>query len=159
MDAHPYHFCPPCRFSPLWPISKISPSSLCSISIIGALQHSMIPAQVQCWGCDKVFTPCGLSQHTSKSQNIRCCHINHSPLDNLDTPSILCMVSRSASPLNHIPEVIGNDQPGNEYHPTINQDLDNVPKLGEASSNSTSFMTQGGDIFLLCIEIWQVLYS
>ena len=53
-------------------------------------------------------------------------------------------------------EVISDDQPSNESRPTINQEFEDVPEFREVLS-SASFMTrvpgQGGDIFLLCIEI------
>ena len=152
----PILFCPiPLADFRVKPISFPPPPSLCSVSIL-VPYNSMIPAQVRCQGCDKAFTPRGLSQHVSKTQNERCRHINNLPLNNLSSPSILYTVSRSPSPPNCMLEVISDDQPSNESRPTINQEFEDVPEFGEVSS-SASFMTrvpsQGGDIFLLCIEI------
>jgi len=31
-----------------------------------------LPAQVRCPGCERDFTPCGLSQHVSRTQDLRC---------------------------------------------------------------------------------------
>ena len=44
----------------------------------------MNTAQVSCPGCKRVFNPCGLSQHLSKTQHVHC-HVAHAALQ---TPSI-----------------------------------------------------------------------
>ena len=38
------------------------------------LCNSPMAAQVQCYGCNRVFSPRGLSQHITRSQDIRCRH-------------------------------------------------------------------------------------
>jgi hypothetical protein len=62
------------------------------------------------------------------------------------SPSLICML-----------DTIGDAQPGHKYDSTTNDGLDNVPDLGEVSSDGVSFMTHvhgpGGDIFPPCIEI------
>ncbi len=141
-DAHPSFFVPLADFHPCLGTHLIFfPSSLHPISIIGTLQHSMIPAQVQCQGCDKAFTPHGLSQHMSKTQNLCCRHINRPPLDHFHTPSIPHMVSRSSPSPNRMPDAISDVQPGDKYHGASNDGLDDVPKLGEVSSDGASFTT------------------
>ena len=132
------------------------PAHLCAPSLLLVLQHTMLSAQVRCRGCDKAFTPHGLSHHASKTQNARCRPISNPPLDNWGSPSILCAASRSASPPNYMPEVISDDQPGNESRLTTNQESEDVPELGEVSSSgatSTTCVPNSGDIFSLCIEI------
>jgi len=155
-DAHPFCFVPShLQIFALNLFLSHPPPSLHSVSIL-VPYNSMIPVQVRCQGCDKAFTPRGLSQHVSKMQNERCRRINNLPLNNLSSPSILYTASRSPSPPNCMLEVISDDQPSNESRPTINQEFEDVPEFGEVSS-SAYFMTrvpgQGGDIFLLCIEI------
>ena len=34
--------------------------------------NAMLPAQVWCPGCESDFTPCGLSQHVSRTQDLQC---------------------------------------------------------------------------------------
>src|SRR5216683_2111287 len=75
-DAHPSLFFPLANFLVLMCLTCLPPTFFHTISIIGHLQHTMIPVQVRCQGCNKLFAPCGLSQHTSKSQNMHCRTIN-----------------------------------------------------------------------------------
>jgi hypothetical protein len=117
----------------------------------------MIPAQVQCRGCDKAFTPRGLSQHVSKTQNMRCRHVNNPPRACLDTPSISRTASQSSPSPNRTPEAISDDWPGDKYYHATSDGLGDGPDLGEDSSSGASFMTfvpnQGGDTFHPSIEI------
>ena len=113
------------------------PSSWDPISFISALQPAMIPAQVRCRGCDKVFMPCGLSQHTSKTQNMHCRHLNNPPWAHFGTDSIPRVVSPYSPSPNHMAEAISNNCYGDKYSDC----LDDGPNLGEDLSSGASFMT------------------
>jgi hypothetical protein len=67
------------------------------------------------------------------------------------------MASQYSPSLIHVPDAIGDARPGDEYDGTTNDGLDNVPDLGEVSSDGASFTTHvhspGGDTFPPCIEI------
>jgi hypothetical protein len=148
-DAHPSIFLAPCRFSRLQPFSFPPPClNFPSRYHYWTLTAHMIPAQIRCRGCDKVFTPRGLSQHTSKTQNVRCHTISNPPLDQFGSPSILRAVSRSALSPNHTPGVISDDQPGDEYRTTTDQGSDDVANLDDVSSDGAYFTAhvpnQGG---------------
>jgi len=65
---------------------------------------------------------------------MRCCTINNPPLDQFGPPSILRAASHSALSPDHMPGVISNDQPDDEYHCTSDQALDDVPNLQDVSS-------------------------
>ena len=105
MDAHQS----PLQIFAFATIALLVPLIFASITFIGTLQLSMIPVQVWCRGCDKLFMPCGLSQHTSKTQNAHCHCINNLPLAHFGTPSIHCAASRSSLSPNRIPEAISNN--------------------------------------------------
>ena len=132
MNAHPALFRPPCRISPLCPQIFHSVSVICHL-------HTMIPMQTQCQGCDRVFTPRGLSQHASKTQNVRCHAINNLLQYEFGIPSILRAASPSAPSPNHITAAISDSQHGNEYHPTGDQVFNKVPELDDDSSSGASF--------------------
>jgi len=86
-----------------------------------------------------VFTPHGLSQHASKTQNV-CCHTINDPLQyQFGIPSILHVASPSAPSPNHITGAISNGQHGDEYHPTGDQVFNEVFNLDDDSSGSMSF--------------------
>jgi len=65
---------------------------------------------------------------------MRCCTINNPPLDQFGPPSILRTASCSAPSPDHMPGVISNDQPDDEYRCTSDQALDDVPNLQDVSS-------------------------
>jgi len=67
----------------------------------------MATAQLQCFGCNKVFSPCGLSQHISKTSNPRCRSIT-------DVPYVSTTIPRAAFSLgttNHQENFIGAPEP------------------------------------------------
>lgn len=154
-DAHPPLFLVPLADFLLRDPSRFSaPTFFCSISTIGHLQHAMIPTQVRCRGCDKIFTPRALSQHASKTQNVRCCTIINLPLDQFGPPSILCTASHLPS-ADHMPGVISNSHPGDEYRCPSDQALDDAPNMDDVSSGGASFMahvSKQGSIFHLVLR-------
>ena len=157
LDGHsPLIFVPPCSFSLLQPVS-FSPPHL-HVPSPSLAPYSMICVQVRCQGCDKAFTPRGLSQHASKTQDLRCRPDNNiPPLDHFRTPFIPRTASCSSPSLIRMPDAPSDAQPGDQYHGTPNEGLDDVPELGDISSNGASFMThdpaQDGDTFPPRIEI------
>lgn len=152
----PLFFSPSCTFS-LLRLLSFFPPHLCVPSPLLAPYNTMIPAQVRCQGCDKAFSPAGLSQHMSKTQNLRCWRINNPPLDQFRTPSISCTASQYSPSLIRMPDAISDARPGDKYDGTTGDRPDDVPDLGEVSSDGASFMThvhgQGRDALLPCIEI------
>jgi hypothetical protein len=51
----------------------------------------MQPAQVQCPGCERVFTPSGLSKHLSKIDDFQCHHIVAASQTHLASMAFPCM--------------------------------------------------------------------
>jgi len=74
------------------------------------------PTQVWCPGCEKGFTPCSLSQHVSRTQDLRCCrvvatsrsHLASTAFPHMGSPPTLCST--------WAPQVAGEDALGNEYN-------------------------------------------
>jgi hypothetical protein len=133
------------------------PSSFLPVSFKCAFQFTMIPAQVRCRGCNKAFTPRGLSHHISKTQNMRCRRVNNPLWARFGSPSIPRAASRSSPSPNRIPEAISDDQRGDEYDCATTGGLDDGPDLGEDSSSGASFATcvpnQGRDTIPPSVEI------
>jgi len=75
----------------------------------------MLPAQVQCAACERDFTPCGLSQHVTRTQDQRCrCAVA------MSRPHLLSAAfPRMASPptlsSTWASQVAGDDALGDEY--------------------------------------------
>jgi len=86
----------------------------------------MQPAQVRCPGCERDFTPCGLSQHITKTQNL-CCH-------HVLVTSQSCLVSGAfphmASPLT----LSSAWAPQDADEPALGNDF-NEPTQGEFTMN------------------------
>ena len=117
----------------------------------------MTLARVQCYECDKVFTPRGLAQHASKSRNAYCRASNNPsyyqlvtlPIPHAAHPPGPYQISASGD--SHEPSL------GDEYDLASGQGSDNVSDLGGHSSTGAFIIThvpkQDRDIFLSCITI------
>ena len=49
---------------------------------------AMTTPRIRCYGCDRTFTHCGLSQHISKTQDIRCRRVSAMSQDPVPSTSI-----------------------------------------------------------------------
>ena len=137
MDTHQYPF--------LSPFQILTPSSLRPVCMIRPLQLTMIPAQVQCRGCDKTFTPHGLSQHISKTLNLRCRYVNDPPRAHFGIPSIPYAASQASPSPIHMPESITDERTGDQYYQTTSDHKNNGPNLSENSSSGAFFVTGVSD--------------
>jgi hypothetical protein len=75
----------------------------------------MSSMQIQCHGCNRNFTPQGLSQHVNRTPHPRCCAVYiTSQLPSVST-SVPRMVFPPALDPSHISCNLGDDTPGDEY--------------------------------------------
>src|SRR6267142_1013723 len=77
----------------------------------------MPTSQLQCPGCDKVFTPRGLSQHVSKTYNTCCHNVNVVTQSQSVSASFAWTAFPPALFLNHDPPLMGADGPCEAYEP------------------------------------------
>src|ERR1700742_4520480 len=103
-----------CSFHSSYLLTSASCSSL----------YLMATVQVRCHGCDRGFTPCGLSQHVSRTQDSRC-HGVGVPSQAQWTPGfILQTASPPVLSLIHTPDDLDDDGPGND--PSVQSLVDNM---------------------------------
>ena len=67
----------------------------------------MAIAQLQCFGCNKVFSPCCLSQHISKASNPCCRSISDVPCVSATIPRVAFLLGAT----NHQENFIGTPEP------------------------------------------------
>jgi len=74
------------------------------------------PVQVWCPGCEKDFTPCSLSQHVTRTQDLRC----HCVVVTSQTQLLSTAFPHMGSPLTlsstWVSQVAGEDTLGEEYN-------------------------------------------
>ena len=83
----------------------------------------MLPAQVRGPGCEKDFTPCGLSQHVARTQDLHCHHVIAMSQSHL----LSAAIPRMASPLmlssTWTSQVAGEDALGDKYKEPIQSEF------------------------------------
>jgi hypothetical protein len=72
------------------------------------------PVQVRCPGCERDFTPRSLSQHVSKSQDLRCCRIVATSQSHRPSVAFPRMTSPPTLTSNWASQVVGEDVLGDE---------------------------------------------
>jgi len=74
------------------------------------------PVQVQCPGCKKDFTPRGLSQHVTRTQDLRCCCVVAMSQTQLLSTAFPRMGSPPTLSSTWVSQVAGEDTLGEEYN-------------------------------------------
>ena len=77
---------------------------------------TMLPAQVQCPGCESDFTPHGLSQHVSRTQDLQCCHVVAMSQSHLFSTTFPCMGPPPTLSLTWVSQAVGEGTLGDEYN-------------------------------------------
>jgi len=83
----------------------------------------MLPAQVQCPGCEKDFTPRGLSQHVARTQDLRCRRVVATSQSHLLSAAIPRMASPPMLSSTWTSQVAGEDALGDEYEEPIQSEF------------------------------------
>ncbi len=123
----------------------------------------MTSVHVQCHKCNKVFTPYGLAQHASKSQNA-CCRASNNPSH---YQLVTLPIPHAAHPPGPYQISASGDlhEPllGDKYDLASGQGSNNVSDLGGHSSTGVFIIIhvpkQDGDIFLSYITIWPFFFT
>jgi hypothetical protein len=118
---------------------------------------SIMSACVRCYGCNKAFTPRGLAQHASKSQNTCCRGSNIPSCYQLVTLPIPHVAHPPGPSQVSTPRDSCNPHSGDEYDLASGQGSDDLSDLDRHSPTGAFITThvpeQDGDIFPLCITI------
>ena len=78
--------------------------------------NAVQPVQVWCPGCEQNFTPSGLSQHVSRIQDLRCCHVVVISQLHLASAAFPRMASPPTLSSTRASQVAGEDSLGDEYN-------------------------------------------
>jgi hypothetical protein len=97
----------------------------------------MNTAQIQCDGCKRWFTPRGLSQHVSKTRNVRCRMVHAAAQDLMATSSVTHAV------LSQVPDTIllSSGPPEEDLLPHETRNGEPRPSGGEFSVSRISATT------------------
>ena len=71
------------------------------------MNAAILPAQVKCPGCEREFTPRGLSQHVSRIDNIRCRRVVVTPHSYLPSTAFPSMASLPTLTSNRASQIVG----------------------------------------------------
>ena len=77
--------------------------------------NAMLPAQVWCPGCERDFTPCGLSQHVTRTQDLRCHHVVATSQSHLLSAAFPHLASPQMLSSTWASQGAGEDTLGDEY--------------------------------------------
>ena len=94
----------------------------------------MPSAQLRCHGCDKVFTPRGLSQHVNKTHDSRC-RVNVASQGRSVSASVVCTAFQPGLYPNHTSQDLGGNGPGGQYDRESGEASNETPDLNTLSSD------------------------